>query len=83
MTDSMESEQPLRTYLDSRYHARIMEQLNDATVPLYLREHYTESPNYYATEDPSVMIETLIWLSRTDAQKQAYLQADLEAYMES
>jgi hypothetical protein len=83
MTDSMDSEQPLREYLDTRYHARIMEQLNDATVPLYLREHYTESPNYYATEDPSVMIETLVWLSRTDAQKQAYLQADLEAYMDS
>lgn len=77
----MASENPLRTYISSRYQSCILDKINDDTVPLYLREHYTESPNFYTTEDPSVMVETLIWLSRTDAQKKDYLQSDLEAYM--
>jgi len=83
MTDSMASEQPLRSYLTSRYEDRIMTQLNDESLPLYLREHYSESPNYYVNEDPSVMIETLIWLSLTETQKKDYLQSDLEVYMDS
>jgi hypothetical protein len=79
----MASEQPLRSYLTSRYEDRIMTLLNDESVPLYLREHYSESPNYYVNEDPSVMIETLIWLSLTETQKKDYLQSDLEVYMDA
>ena len=38
-------------YVNQEYQKRIMEILNDQTIPLYVREHMSESPNWLQNED--------------------------------
>ena len=64
------------------YESRIMRLLNDLYIPLYLREHYAESPNYYTNSTHEGMVETLNWLSYPDKDKKMYLDEELAEYFE-
>jgi len=73
----------MQTYitLKTSYQERMLEILDDTDIPLYLREHYSESPSYYGNEDPDTMIDTLIWLSKSDAHKKQELDKELSEYI--
>ena len=67
-------------YLTGMYESRIMRLLNDMDIPLFLREHYSESPNYYTNSTPEGMVETLNWLSYSDKDKKIYLDGEMTEY---
>jgi len=46
-----------------------------------MREHYAESPTYYGNQSEETMIQTLIWLSYSNAEKKAILDDELYEYM--
>ena len=66
--------------LKGTYEARIMRLLNDLDNPMFLREHYSESPNYYTNSTLEGMVETLNWLSYPDKDKKMYLDEELDEY---
>ena len=67
-------------YLNDIYNKRIMEILNNQDIPILEREFYSESANWYQNNDFENMIETLVWLSRTNEEKKEILNNDLDDY---
>ena len=67
-------------YLTGTYQSRIMRLLNDLDNPMFLREHYSESPNYYTNSTLEGMVDTLNWLSYSDKDKKMYLDEELVEY---
>lgn len=68
------------THLANIYNDRMVKLLEDTENPWYLREHYSESTNYYENDNIWKMVETLNWLSYSDKEKQALLDAELDDY---
>jgi len=68
----------LSKFLRTTYQERIMKLLNNQECDIYLREHYAESPNYYGNREEETMIQTLIWLSYSDQDKQRLLDQELD-----
>ena len=66
--------------LTGTYQSRIMRLLNDLDNPMFLREHYSESPNYYTNSTLEGMVDTLNWLSYPDKDKKIYLDEELVEY---
>jgi len=66
--------------LTEKYQSRIMRLLNDSETPMYLREHYAESSNYYTNSTLEGMVDTLNWLSYTDKDKMTHLDEELNSY---
>ena len=66
--------------LTGTYQSRIMRLLNDLDNPMFLREHYSESPNYYTNFTLEGMVDTLNWLSYPDKDKKIYLDEELVEY---
>ena len=62
------------------YRERIMEILNNQEIPILEREFYSESGNWLQNNDFENMIDTLVWLSRTDKEKKEILDEDLDDY---
>ena len=62
------------------YKERIMEILNDMDIPILEREFYSESSNWFQNNDFENMIHTLVWLTRTNEEKKAILNEDLDDY---
>ena len=69
--------------LAGTYQSRIMRLLNDLDTPMFLREHYAESPNYYTNSTLEGMVETLNWLSYSDKEKTIYLNEEIDEYFTS
>ena len=69
---------PLSTYLCNSYKERMLELLDDQNVPLYLREHYAESPHFYGNQSESSMIDTMRWMSYSDETKTRILDQELD-----
>jgi len=61
----------------------VMNLLEDQNTDIYLREHYSESPNYYANDKSSIaeMLETMLWLTKFSVQKREILDRELAEYM--
>ena len=78
--DNQMDNRSLSKLLITKYEEKIMSLLDHQETDLYLREHYAESPNYYGNQEEEAMIETLIWLSHSDAEKKDILDWDLEQY---
>ena len=57
-----------------------MEILNNQDIPILEREFYSESGNWYQNNDFENMIETLVWLSRTNEEKKEILNNELDDY---
>ena len=68
------------THLANIYNDRMVKLLEDTENPWYLREHYSESTNYYENDNIWKMVETLNWLSYSDKEKQALLDSELDDY---
>ena len=66
--------------LQDIYRERIMEILNNLDIPILEREFYSESGNWYQNNDFENMIDTLVWLTRTNEEKKAILNEDLDDY---
>tara|TARA_B100002019_G_C21072639_1_gene499785 strand:- start:293 stop:529 length:237 start_codon:yes stop_codon:yes gene_type:complete len=62
------------------YRERIMEILNNQEIPILEREFYSESGNWLQNNDFENMIDTLVWLTRTNEEKKAILNEDLDDY---
>ena len=65
-------------YVNQEYQKRIMEILNDQTIPLYVREHMSESPNWLQNEDTKRQIDTFVWISKSEGEKREELNKELE-----
>lgn len=65
-------------YVNQEYQKRIMEILNDQTIPLYVREHMSESPNWLQNEDTKRQIDTFVWISKSEEEKRKELNKELE-----
>ena len=78
--DTKEKYDRLSECIKGTYESRIMRLLNDLDYPLFLREHYAESPNYYTNSKPEGMVGTLNWLSYPEKDKKMYLDEEMEEY---
>jgi len=67
-------------HVTTSYRKRILEMLDDERLPLYLREHFSESPNYYTNINLYKMVDTLVWLTKSDAEKRDILDTELDEY---
>ena len=65
-------------YLQAQYHQRISQLLNNESIELFIREHYSESPNWKLNNDMENMIDTLIWISYSDKEKLEILDEELD-----
>ncbi len=68
---------PLHTHVESAYSERMISLLNDETLPLYLREHYEESPTFYGNKSHTEMVDTLVWLSYSNEKKKSLLDSQM------
>ena len=80
--DMKEEHDRLSECLRGTYESRIMRLLNDLDNPLFLREHYAESPNYYTNSTYEGMVDTFNWLSYPEKDKKMYLDEELMEYFE-
>ena len=67
-------------HVTTSYRKRMLEMLDDERYPLYLREHLSESPNYYTNINLYKMVDTLAWLTKSDAEKRDILDTELNEY---
>ena len=67
-------------HVATSYRKRMLEMLDDERYPLYLREHFSESPNYYTNINLYKMVDTLVWLTKSDAEKTELLDTELNEY---
>ena len=65
-------------YVNQEYQKRIMEILNDQTIPLYVREHMSESPNWLQNYDMKRQIDTFVWISKSEEEKREGLNEELK-----
>ena len=68
---------PLHTHVERAYRERMMSLLNDDKIPLYLREHYAESPTFYGNQSHTEMVDTLVWLSYSNEEKKSLLDSQM------
>ena len=74
------SEENYLVYLQTNYRNKILDILNDQKLSLVEREFYAESSNWYTNQDPISMIDTLIWLTNNDIEKENKLDDELNEY---
>ncbi len=67
-------------HVTTSYRKRVLEMLDDERLPLYLREHLSESPNYYTNINLYKMVDTLVWLTKSDVVKRDILDTELDEY---
>lgn len=67
-------------YFTKTYRKVILNKLDDDKLPLYLREHISESPNYYTNINLYNMTDTMEWLAFSDPQKREFLDQELADY---
>lgn len=68
-------------YLIQTYKERMDSILDNQETPLFLREFYSESPNWYTNQNIYDFIDTLSWLSYTDQEKEERLNEEIEEYL--
>ena len=73
-------EEQQRVYLVVKYSQRIFKMLDNEDCPLYLREHYSESPTWYTNRSVEDIVDTLIWMSYSEAEKKKLLDEELDIY---
>ena len=68
------------THLIQSYKEKIESVLSNQDTPLFLREFYSESPNWYTNQNVYHLIDTLVWLTYTDQEKENKLNEEIEIY---
>ena len=66
--------------LQTRFHLRMSKLMNDNNGPLFLKDHYSESPDWKINNNINSMINTLIWMTYSDEEKKEILDEELEDY---
>ena len=66
--------------LQTQFHLRMSKLMNNINIPLFLKEHYSESPDWKNNNDINNMINTLIWMTYSDEEKKNLLDEELEDY---
>tara|TARA_B100000035_G_C20920074_1_gene518090 strand:- start:59 stop:286 length:228 start_codon:yes stop_codon:yes gene_type:complete len=67
-------------HLETKYKECIMKILENENISLVEREFYAESPNWYNNNDFKNIINTLVWLTYNDKEKENILNNELEDY---
>tara|TARA_B100000575_G_C22904739_1_gene525711 strand:+ start:582 stop:800 length:219 start_codon:yes stop_codon:yes gene_type:complete len=70
----------MEQYLYQKYQQRIYQILDNDNIDLYLREHYSESPNWYTNDNIKDIIESILWMTYTDEEKTEILNNELNDY---
>ena len=68
-------------HLIQSYKEKIESVLSNQDTPLFLREFYAESPNWYTNQNIYHLIDTLVWLTYTDQEKENKLNEEIEEYL--
>ena len=71
------------THLIQSYKEKIESVLSNQDTPLFLREFYVESPNWYTNQNVYHLIDTLVWLTYTDQEKEDKLNDEIEEYFDN
>ena len=66
--------------LQTQFHLRMSKLMNNINIPLFLKEHYSESPDWKINNNINSMINTLIWMTYSDEEKKEILDEELEDY---
>ena len=64
--------------LQTQFHLRMSKLMNNINIPLFLKEHYSESPDWKNNNDINNMINTLIWMTYSNEEKKNLLDEELE-----
>ena len=67
-------------YVSEKYHERIYEILDDITIPIYIREHMSESPQWLQNNETKQQVDTFVWLTYNDSQKKKILDEELNTF---
>ena len=67
-------------YLQANYYQRISQVINNEPLS-YMKEHYSESPNWMLNKDNINIVDTLIWLTFSEKGKKEKLNDELDDYM--
>ena len=67
-------------HLLNGYKTKIESILNNEKIPLFLREFYGESPNWYTNQDMYNIIDSILWLTYNDQDKEEILNRELLNY---
>ncbi len=70
----------MEQYLYKKYQQRIYQKLDNDNIELYLREHYSESPNWYTNGNIKDIIESILWMTYTNKEKTEILNNELNDY---
>ena len=70
----------MEQYLYKKYQQRIYQKLDNDNIELYLREHYSESPNWYTNDNIKDIIESILWMTYTNKEKTEILNNELNDY---
>ena len=66
--------------LQTQFYLRMSKLMNNINIPLFLKEHYSESPDWKNNNNINSMINTLIWMTYSDEEKKNLLDEELEDY---
>ena len=66
--------------LQTQFYLRMSKLINNINIPLFLKEHYSESPDWKNNNNINNMINTLIWMTYSDEEKKNLLDEELEDY---
>ena len=66
--------------LQTQFYLRMSKLMNDNNIPLILKDHYSESPDWKTNNDHNNMINTLIWMTYSDKEKKNILDDELDEY---
>ena len=64
--------------LQTQFYLRMSKLMNNINIPLFLKEHNSESPDWKNNNDINNMINTLIWMTYSDEEKKNLLDEELE-----
>ena len=69
--------------IQQKYRYYIYQLMDDNNIPLFLREHYSESPNWYLNNDIQNMIDSVRWHSseQTYENKIQILNDEIDHYL--
>ena len=67
-------------YLQANYYQRVSQLINNEPLQ-YMKEHYSESPNWMINKEINNIVDTFVWLTYSEKEKKEKLDDELNDYM--
>ena len=66
--------------LQTQFYLRMSKLINDNNISSFMKDHYSESPDWKTNNNHNNMINTLIWMTYSENEKKNILDDELEEY---